>query len=119
MPQRLSHLKSRAEFLRIAGGRRKSAHAGLVLQVAEQPRGVSDGARVGYTASRKVGGAVIRNRAKRRLRAAVREVLAAHALPDHDYVLIARQETATLPWTDLLRNLEAACRRVKAWRSEP
>ncbi len=119
MPKRLSHLKNRAEFLRIAGGRRKAAHAGLVLQVAEQPADVADGARVGYTASRKVGGAVVRNRAKRRLRAAAREILSTHALPDHDYVLIARQETATLPWTDLLRNLETACRRVKAWRTEP
>jgi ribonuclease P protein component len=51
------------------------------------------------------------------MRAAVAEILADRALPDHDYVLIARQETATMPWPDLLRDLETACRRIKAWRA--
>jgi ribonuclease P protein component len=111
----LSHLKNRADFLRIAAGKRKYAAPGLVLQVASQPPGIEAGVRVGYTASRKVGGAVVRNRAKRRLRAAARELLVEHALPGHDYVLIARPSTAEAPWPTLLADLETALRRVKAW----
>ena len=59
-------------------------------------------ARVGYTASRKVGNAVQRNRSRRRLRAVVNDVLAARAIPGRDYVLIARAATAGRPYDDLL-----------------
>jgi ribonuclease P protein component len=63
--------------------------------------------RVGYTTSKKVGIAVIRNRARRRLREAAR----AHAgllQPGCDYVLVARTEAASLPWTALLDDLQTA-----------
>jgi ribonuclease P protein component len=122
MPARIARLKRRSEFLRVAGARRKWAAPGLVLQArlrepaeAAQALGPEE-VRIGFTASRKVGIAVQRNRARRRLRAAVAEIMPRHALPGHDYVLIARAETAARPWKALLADLETALRRVRAWR---
>jgi len=70
--------------------------------------GVADPVRVGYTASRKVGGAVQRNRAKRRLRAAARAVMPGAVVPGFDYVLIARTAVLTCPYVDLESNLRSA-----------
>ncbi len=67
---------------------------------------------MGYTASRKVGNAVIRNRARRRLRSAVTDVLSARAQPGHDYVLIARAATAERPYDELLADLARAIDRA-------
>ncbi len=90
---------------------------GLLLQAAPQPGGSrrplsGETVRVGFTASRKVGNAVIRNRAKRRLRAAAAQVLTTGGRPGTDYVLIARAGTATRPYAALVADLEAALRRV-------
>lgn len=113
----LGRLKKRADFLRVAAARRKIATPGLVLQAAKRP---GDGglARIGYTASRKVGGAVQRNRARRRLRAAVGVVME-QARPDMDYVVIARRGTPYRPYAALVGDLETALRRLGAWKPEP
>ena len=84
---------------------------GLLLQAAPQPGGSrrplsGETVRVGFTASRKVGNAVIRNRAKRRLRAAAAQVLTTGGRPGTDYVLIARAGTATRPYAALVADLE-------------
>ena len=113
----LIRLKRRSDFLRTAAARHKAALPGLVLQVAPQAAAAGAAARIGFTASRKVGNAVRRNRARRRLRAAAAALMPAHAEPGRDYVLIARGETATRPWTLLLGDLEAALKRVKSWRA--
>ena len=70
--------------------------------------------RVGYTASRRIGNAVARNRAKRRLRAAVAHVMPASAQCGCDYVVIARAATSTRPFDALLDDLAAALSRVSA-----
>lgn len=123
MAARLGRLKRRAEFLRIAKERRKWAAPGLVLQAADGPGKASppeEGAavrglpRVGFTCSKKVGNAVERNRARRRLRAAAAEVLPALAAPVLDYVLIGRTETLRRPYAMLLQDLRAALKRVGA-----
>lgn len=89
---------------------------GLVLQVRRRAHPDSeDGARIGFTASRKVGGAVARNRARRRLRAVVRQILPRHGAPDLDYVVIARRGTAGRAFPTLLGDLESAMRRLDAW----
>ena len=104
-------LKNRPDFLRVAQARRQGT-GGFLLQ----GRARDDGAamvRVGFTASKKIGNAVARNRAKRRLRAVVREVLAASARPGWDYVLVAKpQATIARDYTDLLADLHSALRSV-------
>lgn len=68
--------------------------------------------RVGYTVTRKVGNAVTRNRAKRRLRAAANAILPRYGLPGRDYVVIGRAGTLTRPFTLLLSDLEKALAKV-------
>jgi ribonuclease P protein component len=86
----------------------------LALQAASQPPecGGADAVRVGFTASRKVGNAVLRNRAKRRLRAAAVAVLPRDGRKGTDYVLIARAGTGERPYAELVRDLEAALRQI-------
>ena len=113
----IERLKLRIEFLRVAAARRKWVTPGLILQSAS--RAATDATepqpfRIGYTASRKVGGAVRRNRARRRLRAAVAEVMPSRAMRGRDYVLIARRETPDRPYRDLISDLETAFDKLTA-----
>jgi len=121
MVARIVRLTRRSEFLHAAAAGRKSAMPGLVLQAvcpAGQPVQGGDSEdrdapiRVGFTASRRVGGAVARNRAKRRLRAAVARVMPGHAKAGQDYVVIARAATLHRGFEDLLRDLATALTRV-------
>jgi ribonuclease P protein component len=119
----LARLKQRADFLRVAGVRRKWAAPGLVLQAAPTvgdpaavPTVAPDTVRVGFTVTKKVGNSVCRNRARRRLKAAVAEIFPAHAAPGLDLVVIGRQETLTRPYFLLLQDLLAALKRVGALR---
>ena len=117
MTMAVGRLKRRAEFLRVAGGRRRWATPGLVLQAhprpdEDDPQAMQAQPRVGFTASRKVGQAVDRNRARRRLKAAAGKVLPTQARPGHDYVIIARRGTLTRPFTALVVDLEQALQRI-------
>ena len=116
----LATLKIRADFLRVAADRRKAVTPGLILQAAPRAPGSDGGAvvRVGFTASRKVGNAVVRNRAKRRLRAAAAQILVEQGNPGTDYVLIARGATAERPYTALVADLASALRRVERSTAE-
>jgi ribonuclease P protein component len=115
------HLKKRADFVRLARRGRRWAARGLVLQVAPRPAEADgpgeSGPRLGLTASRKVGGAVVRNRARRRLRALAELVIPDEGRPELDYVLIARAATADRPWAALQEDLRQALRRVGAQRT--
>lgn len=79
-------------------------------QRAVLPAGVpSDGpARFGFTATKKLGNAVMRNRIRRRLKEMVRLVAPSHARDGHDYVLVARADAAVRPFNALERDLIAA-----------
>ena len=105
----IEKLKRRDDFLRVAGTRNKYVTPGLVLQMRqrEEIEGSSP-VRIGFTATRKLGSAVIRNRARRRLREAARAVLPVAGRPGCDYVLIARAGTLTRPYPALLGDLKAA-----------
>jgi ribonuclease P protein component len=125
MPIRIGRLRKRSEFLRVAASGRKCAVKGVVLQVricGTDIRHADPDAQAniwfGITASRRVGGAVARNRVKRRLRAAAAKILAAQGAVGYDYVLIGRQSTLTRPFPALLSDLSEAMRRVGAIRSE-
>lgn len=106
-PPAIARLRRRGDFLRVAASGRKAVRPGLVLQAA--PRKAAAGEiGLGFTASRKVGKAVERNRAKRRLREAARAVMPIHARAGTDYVIIGRKATLTRPFGALLRDLETA-----------
>ena len=113
-PVKVSRLVKRADFLRLARGR-KWAAPGLVLQMAPTPEPAGP-IRVGFTATKKLGNAVVRNRVKRRLREVARQVLPLLAAPAHDYVLIGREATAERPFNALIEDLKQALRKVHGGR---
>ena len=121
MVDSLGRLRRRSEFLQVAAGRRKWVAPGFVLQALKRGMDPMMGAtvvRVGFTASRKVGSAVARNRARRRLREAARQVLPAQARPGYDLVLVARRETLTRNFAALVADLEVALRRLGVARDD-
>jgi ribonuclease P protein component len=104
-------MNKRADFLKAASARRQGTN-GFLLQARDRADGEAL-MRVGFTASKKIGNAVARNRAKRRLRALAREVLAGLAQPGWDYVLVARPEaTVSRPYADLRADLLQALQSV-------
>jgi len=110
----LHNLRHRADFQRAASARRSSSPS-FLLQARERKDGETPApvVRVGFTCSRKVGNAVARNRARRRLREAARLILSSRARPGWDYVLVGRPgATADRPFTLLLQDLEVAIDKV-------
>lgn len=109
----LKTLKKRAEFLRVKGGLRWSTPT-LVVQTRLRPGAERDpkAPRVGFTVSKKIGNAVVRNRVRRRLRAAVSALDPAQMRTGYDYVVIARARAADCAYQDLKAELEQAVQRV-------
>ena len=115
---RIHVMKIRADFLRCARAGRQGT-AGLMLQARQRraDEGVA-GIRVGFTCTKKVGNAVARNRAKRRLREVARLVLPQHGRDGWDYVLIGRPDaTAARPFEDLKRDLISAIKKLHQSRA--
>lgn len=108
----LARLRVRREFLTVAKGS-KQVSRGLVLQARKRDPDHPDqnAIRFGLTVTRKVGSAVMRNRAKRRLRALAREVLPVLGKPGFDYVLIGRFTTLQRDFETLRADLRSALRR--------
>ena len=111
-------LKKRKDFVRVASKGLKVVTSGLILQAALSLSVQDDCCHIGYTATKKLGKAHIRNRTKRRLRAAVREVFPQTALSGIDYVLIGRYNTATCDFQKLKDNMQKALEQINALINE-
>jgi ribonuclease P protein component len=99
-------LKRRAEFLRVAAKGRRAPMPGLVLQALA--RGDEAPARIGFTVTRKVGNAVVRNRTRRRLKEAARLLLRDHPVSGVDLVVVGRDKTRARPFVALQEDLRRA-----------
>jgi ribonuclease P protein component len=102
-PQRL---KRRAEFLRVAGTGTRTAVHGVVLQA--RPRGDELPARLGFTVTKRVGNAVVRNRTRRRLKEAARLLFLQRPVLGVDLVLIGREATRGRDFSALIDDLRRA-----------
>lgn len=105
-------IKKRADFLRASRSGRKAVSQTLILQAAANPD-TNAPVRVGLTVSKKVGNAVVRNRVKRRFRAAVRELIPVRGTPATDYVLIGRHGAGDCPFTQIVRDLQNSLNRLQ------
>jgi ribonuclease P protein component len=108
----LDTLRRRADF--VAATRDATKVGGPLISLQMRRRGGEDsaGPRVGFTVTKRVGGAVERSRMKRRLRAAAREALAEAARPGCDYVLVARRAVLDAAFQRIVRDLRDAVRRA-------
>ena len=109
----IPRLKKRSDFLRAATSQRKVVKPTMIVQLLKRSHTDKRGQelpalRVGFTASRKVGNAVKRNRARRRLKAVVELVCPRFSFNDEDVVLIASRVTAQAPFSSLLQDFEQA-----------
>ena len=110
----IGRLKTRSEYAFVKGGTR-FATPSLVLQARRRlPNSTenSELARFGFTATKRLGGAVTRNRARRRLKEAVRLTAADQAVEGYDYVLIARGGAVQRPFTEVIKDLQRAMTKV-------
>ena len=113
---KITRIQKRADFLACAKGPHCARGAVLVQARARDENPL---VRAGFTATKRIGGAVERNRAKRRLREAARQILPDLAHPGFDYVFIARGGVTTRPWPRLLDDMKSALLRLAADRDRP
>ena len=114
---KIDRLLRRPQFLAAAKGVSQARGAVVVQQL---DRGDGDpSVRLGFTATRKIGGAVVRNRAKRRMRAAAQAILPQLGKPGFDYVLIARNGAPTRAWPRLLDDVKTALISLAAESDSP
>jgi ribonuclease P protein component len=114
---KLQTLKRSTQFKRVRGGARWAGPLFIIEGRRRTPGAGPDaaepeGPRFGFTITRKVGGAVVRNRIRRRLREALRTLAAAHARPDHDYVVVASRAAHDYPFAGLQDALREAFERL-------
>jgi ribonuclease P protein component len=117
---KILRLKARADFLRLAKGA-KAVSRGFVLQMLpapapenEKPLMPPGALRLGFTVTKKIGNAVARNRARRRLKEAARQAVPLYGREGHDYVLVARAEAISLDFAALTGDLIAALKKIHA-----
>ena len=114
---KIERLTRRAQFLAVAQGR-AAARGAVVVQAlpqTDEPALI----RVGFTATKRIGGSVVRNRAKRRMREAARALLPLHGQGGCDYVFVARAGAPTRPWERLLDDVKSALISLAAGGDDP
>ena len=116
MSDRVGRITRRADFLRIARSSRRWVTPGLIVQTDRAP---TDQVRVGFTVTRKVGKAVVRNRIRRRLRSVATAMLDQHAMPGQDFVVIGRAATLERPYPSLHDDLMSALKGLRVWTDAP
>ena len=110
----IQRLVRRSEYLRVARARKYVVTKGLILQFETKDLKVDGTAsRVGYTVSKKVGNAVTRNRARRRLKSVVNDVLSSSIEQPLDLVLIGRADTLKRTYDELLEDFRFALKSVR------
>ncbi len=102
----MSAIRKRQDFLALRNGR-KAGKPGFLL-VSRPNEAAGEGVRIGLTVTKKIGGAVVRNRIRRRLRAASREIFPQFGVPGMDYVLIARKAAYDRNYEALLDDMKRA-----------
>lgn len=118
MAMQLSRLKIRSDFLKAAKAAYQ-ARPGLIIQARARLEDTQTNShvRLGFTATKKIGGAVERNRAKRRLREVARQIVPLYGLDGYDYVFVARATTLTREWQGLLDDAKSALLRLSRSRA--
>jgi len=109
-PAAPGRLTRRAEFLRVAAKGRKVPMPGMVMQALA--RGDDSPLRLGFTVTKKIGGAVVRNRTRRRLKEAARLLLRTAPARGADIVLVGRATTRQRPFAQLMDDLQRALRKA-------
>ena len=110
----IERLKKRADFLACAQS--ASCARGAVVVQARPRADDQPLVRTGFTATKRIGGSVVRNRAKRRMREAARLLAPEFCRPGHDYVFLARGGVTTRAWPRLLDDVKTALLRLAAER---
>ena len=110
----LTTIKRRADFLRVRGGSRWSTVSFSLEARERDPTAGLEGPRFGFTVTKKMGNAVVRNRIKRRLREAVRHSASPYARAEYDYVVFARAGSLGRRFADLQSDIQVALQRVHA-----
>lgn len=111
-----ARLKTRAEFLRATKGRRLRKACFSLQMIARPDAAEPQPARFGFTVTKKLGGAVVRNRIRRRLKEALRRAPELSARPGHDYVIVAQLAALTEDFIKLQTQLSQAIAEIGAAR---
>ncbi|PCI03922.1 MAG: ribonuclease P protein component [Hyphomicrobiales bacterium] len=113
-------LKKRSQFLAMKSGARIHARAFVLQARQRQPDETTENlARFGFTVTKRVGNSVVRNRIKRRLRAAVVQCNENHTNADCDYVLIGKRAALSEDFTTIVKELRKSLDRSGAVRANP
>jgi len=118
----MQRLKKRNDYVKVARGAR-TPRRGFLLQSIRRPDAADNGAeaeaRFGFTVTKKMGNAVVRNRIRRRLKEAVRLAGAAAADPERDFVLVGRRPALDMPFPDLVSDVVGAVRAAASVKAGP
>ena len=106
----LGKITKRSDYVKASRGRYIKTSSLFLQKVKRDDKKIP---RYGITASKKIGIAVERNRAKRRIRHAIKEVLPKYGKNGYDYVVVATIKTNKVSWKTVLNDLEKAFREIK------